>query len=214
MGLGAAHVAAEQAAAGSHLPLKASLILNPAHFSRDRQIDLCALCHSGVQRVAIKPPFSYEPGESLSHYFTPQPGPLQDRPDVHGNQVGLLQRSRCFRSSAQMTCSTCHNVHTTGQRIEAYASRCLTCHQWQSCGESHKLGASIQGKCIGCHMPLQQTDSIISVTAGEQVQATMRTHRIKVYPQAECRDSLGAHPDFTRATALDSPVSCQNHACG
>ena len=176
-----AHVAAEQAAARSRVKVADPMILNPARFSRDRQIDMCALCHSGIQRTALQPAFSYVPGQPLAHYFGSFPGSDQDRPDVHGNQVGLLERSRCFRSSAEMTCSTCHDVHTSGQSLEAYAKRCLTCHQWQNCGEAEKLGASIQSKCIGCHMPLQQTDAIISVTAGQRVQATMRTHWIKVY---------------------------------
>ena len=176
-----AHVIAAREAAASHTRLAESAILNPAHFSRERKIDQCAVCHSGIQRVALMPAFSYVPGSPLTKYFEPLPGANQDRPDVHGNQVGLLERSRCFRSSTQMTCSTCHNVHTAGQPVEAYAKKCLTCHQWQSCGQAHRLGVSIQGKCIGCHMPLQQTSAIVSVTAGVQVQATMRTHWIKVY---------------------------------
>ncbi len=180
-GPGEAHVAAERTSAATHRKAADPMILNPARFSRERQMDMCALCHSGIQRVALQPAFSYVPGEPLARYFAPLPGADQDRPDVHGNQVGLLERSRCFRSSAQMTCSTCHDVHTTGAPVEAYAQRCLTCHQWQSCGVAHKLGASIQNKCIGCHMPLQQTEAIISVTAGQKVQATMRTHWIKVY---------------------------------
>ena len=180
-GPGDAHVVAERNAALTHAHLTDTAILNPAHFTRERQLDLCAVCHSGIQRVALMPAFSYVPGSPLAKFFHSLPGADQDRPDVHGNQVGLLERSRCFRSSPQMTCSTCHNVHTTGQPVEAYAKTCLTCHQWQSCGEAHRLGAAIQGKCIGCHMPLQQTSAIVSVTAGEQVQATMRTHWIKAY---------------------------------
>ena len=31
--------------------------------------------------------------------------------DVHGSQVELLKKSRCYQSAASMTCSTCHNVH-------------------------------------------------------------------------------------------------------
>lgn len=192
-GAGAKHVAAETLAAASGVK-KASDpgILNPAHFARDRQLDLCAVCHSGIQRTELAPAFSYVPGEPLARYFTPLPGADTDRPDVHGNQVGLLKRSRCFLSSPQMTCSTCHDVHTTGQPLEAYARKCLTCHQWQSCGEAHRIGPSIASQCIGCHMPLQQTNAIISVTAGQRVQATMRTHWIKVYKtgsSAERQDS-------------------------
>lgn len=179
-GPGEQHNALERAAAGK-TKVADPAILNPAHFSRDRQVDLCAVCHSGIQRTELKPAFSYKPGEPLAEYFEPLPGADRQRPDVHGNQVGLLKRSRCFAESKNMTCSTCHDVHTMARDAAAYASKCLTCHQWQSCGEAHRIGAAIQGKCIDCHMPVQLTSVIISTTAGERLPASMRTHWIKVY---------------------------------
>ncbi len=175
------HIAVERAAAATGGKAANSKILNPSRFSRDRQIDLCALCHSGLQRRPVAAAFSYQPGEALSRYYTSLPGADTDRPDVHGNQVGLLKRSACFRSSGQMTCSTCHNVHTVGAVASSYSARCLSCHRWQSCGEAHRLGASIQKKCIDCHMPVQRTNVIVATTAGQRIQATMRTHWIKVY---------------------------------
>ena len=92
---------------------KTPLILNPAKFSRDLQVDLCAECHNGIQREALKPAFSYVPGRPLNEYFKPLPSANAEHPDVHGNQVGLLQRSKCYRSSEQMSCSTCHDVHSS-----------------------------------------------------------------------------------------------------
>ncbi len=86
-------------------------ILNPAKFSRDRQVDLCALCHSGGQREELEPAFTYLPGQPLDSYLKPNPGDAADQPEVHGNQVGLLKRSRCYLSSPTMSCSTCHDVH-------------------------------------------------------------------------------------------------------
>ena len=163
---------------------KEPLILNPRKFSRDRQVDLCAECHNGIQREPLKPAFSYVPGRPLSEYFKQLPSPDVEHPDVHGNQVGLLQRSKCYRSSAQMSCSTCHNVHTTGQPLEFYAQKCLSCHQWQSCGMSKKMGQQIAHKCIDCHMPVEETNVIVSQTAGQVVHATMRNHWIKVYAEA------------------------------
>ena len=186
-GPGEAHVAAETAAAARGGKAESTGILNPARFSRDRQVDLCALCHSGLQRKELTAAFRYVPGEPLSRYFESVSTAVEDRPDVHGNQVGLLQRSRCFAQSDTMTCSTCHDVHTVGQPVAAYAPRCLSCHTWQSCGESHRLGASIQTRCIDCHMPVQETNAIVSVTAGARVQARMRTHWIKVYAAQDAK---------------------------
>ena len=156
-------------------------ILNPAKFSRDRQVDLCAECHNGIQREALAPTFSYVPGRPLSEYFKQLPSPDVEHPDVHGNQVGLLQRSKCYRSSAQMSCSTCHDVHSTRRSAEFYSQKCLACHQWQNCGMSKTLGHKIVDQCVHCHMPTEETNVIVSQTAGQVVHAKMRNHWIKIY---------------------------------
>jgi cytochrome c554/c'-like protein len=179
-GPGAEHVARQKA--GSASASTGQAILNPAKFSRDRQIDLCALCHNGVQREAIAPTFSYLPGKPLSDYFKLLQTDSAEHPDVHGNQVGLLQRSRCYLSSPNMSCSTCHDVHAKEQPAAAYSAKCLTCHQWQSCGLSKTIGHFIANNCIDCHMPVEPTRVIISETADKVVRATMRNHWIKIYP--------------------------------
>ena len=176
-GPGADHIARQKNALASD-----QMILNPAKFSRDRQVDLCALCHNGIQREATAPAFSYKPGQPLSNYFKPMPVSTAEHPDVHGNQVGLLERSRCYLSSPQMSCSTCHDVHAREQPAAAYSAKCLTCHQWQSCGVAKKMGHDIARNCIDCHMPVEPTNVIVSETAGAEVRATMRNHWIKVYP--------------------------------
>jgi hypothetical protein len=179
-GPGAEHVAREKA--GSASASTGQSILNPANFSRDRQVDLCALCHNGVQREPIAPAFSYIPGKPLSDYFTLLQTDPAEHPDVHGNQVGLLQRSRCYLSSPNMTCSTCHDVHAKEQPAATYSAKCLTCHQWQSCGLAKTKGHSIAKNCIDCHMPVEPTRVIVSETADKVVRATMRNHWIKIYP--------------------------------
>jgi len=178
-GPGAAHVAQER----SRPKASGSTILNPAKFERDRQIDQCALCHNGTQREELVEAFSYVPGQALDRYLGANPLDASEHPDVHGNQVGLLKRSRCYLSSASMTCSTCHNVHATERAAADYSSRCLSCHRWQSCGEAKKLGIKITHNCIDCHMPLEQTNAIVSDTAGKIVRTSMRTHWIKIYPE-------------------------------
>jgi Cytochrome c554 and c-prime len=157
-------------------------ILNPARFSRERQVDLCALCHSGAQRVELEPAFSYVPGQPLEYYLKSGPVDAADQPEVHGNQVGLLNKSRCCLSSPTMSCSTCHDVHTAERPAATYSSRCLNCHQVASCNMSKTLGPKIAENCIDCHMPKQPTNAIISKTAGNEVRATMRTHWIRIYP--------------------------------
>jgi len=167
-------------------------ILNPAKFSRDRQVDLCAECHNGIQREPLAAAFSYVPGQPLSAYFKPLPSADVEHPDVHGNQVGLLQRSKCYRSSEKMNCSTCHDVHTTGRPAESYAQKCLGCHNWRSCGMATKIGHRIVSECIDCHMPVEETNVIVSQTAGQIVHATMRNHWIKVYSEVRLPRSSAA----------------------
>ena len=182
-GPGSEHVTKQKAGPVSATS-KGQEILNPARFSRDRQVDLCALCHNGIQREPTAAAFSYMPGKPLSDYFKPLPVNISEHPDVHGNQVGLLQRSRCYLSSPNMSCSTCHDVHAKEKPAAAYSTKCLNCHQWQSCGVSKTLGPSITSNCIDCHMPVEPTSVITSESAGKIVRATMRNHWIKVYPES------------------------------
>jgi hypothetical protein len=153
-------------------------ILNPARFSRDRQMDLCAWCHVG-HGVPLLATFSYMPGEPLDKYVElPQPDPNAPV-DVHGSQVELLKKSRCFQSST-MTCLTCHDVHTTQKDPAAFSGHCLNCHKV----ETHlKVGQPIANNCVDCHMPKQQTNLIVFNWNGRKVSPEVRNHWIKVYPE-------------------------------
>ncbi len=156
-------------------------ILNPAHFSRDRQVDMCALCHNGIRQEETAPAFSFVPGAPLDNYLQPNSGDVAEHPNVHGNQVGLLKRSRCYLSSPKMTCSTCHDVHAPERPAASYSSRCLSCHRVESCGMSKTMGRKIAANCIDCHMPVEPTSAIVSETAGQVVRPKLRNHWIKIY---------------------------------
>jgi hypothetical protein len=162
-------------------PSAATAILNPAHFSRDRQMDLCAWCHAGHGR-SLLPSFSYLPGDSLAKYID-LPAPDPDAPlDVHGNQVELLKQSRCFRSS-NMTCMTCHDVHATQHDLAEFSQRCLSCHKPDSATFA-RAGHPVTTNCIDCHMPKEETNMIVFDWKGTTERPQMRSHWIKVYPGA------------------------------
>jgi hypothetical protein len=155
-------------------------ILNPRRFSRNRQMDLCAWCHAG-HGTAVQTWFSYKPGEPLNQYIElPHPDP-NAAIDVHGSQVELLTKSRCF-SSSNMTCITCHDVHASQHNLAEFSQRCLGCHKVESCKVFSKLGSAIARNCIDCHMPLQETDLIVFDWKGKKVRPQVRNHWIKVYP--------------------------------
>jgi Cytochrome c554 and c-prime len=159
-------------------PATATAILNPARFSRDRQMDLCAWCHAGHGQPLL-PSFSYLPGNSLDKYIHFPPADPKTPLDVHGNQVDMLKQSRCFRESA-MTCLTCHNVHAPQHNLAEFSQRCLSCHKPDSATFA-KADHPVTNNCIDCHMPRQETNLIVFDFAGKKVRPEMRNHWIKVY---------------------------------
>jgi Cytochrome c554 and c-prime len=157
-------------------------IFNPATASRERRVDGCALCHSGARELR-RPPFSYRPGDDLDLYLEPPSEHDQPTPDVHGNQVGLLQRSKCFRSSPGMSCSTCHNVHAPQRDVAAFAQKCLGCHDTTRHPMADRIGDRLIGDCVDCHMPNRKSNAIQINTPGRQVALYFRSHQIGIYPE-------------------------------
>jgi hypothetical protein len=187
-GPGAEHVAREHAAASRQGARQAPAdlaIVNPAHLSRDRQIDLCSLCHAGAVD-ARRAPLTFQAGDNIDDYLAIQPPTPGETVDVHGNQVGAMKLSRCFTSS-NMTCSTCHDVHERPASAESYSRHCLACHQMQTCGRYPVLGQAIRTKCVDCHMPLGESDKIVSTTGGHTLRMLARTHQIAIYPDVSVR---------------------------
>jgi cytochrome c554/c'-like protein len=154
-------------------------ILNPARFSRERQLDLCGLCHAGLGK-SVQPSFSYVAGEPLNQYVE-FPAPDPNAPlDVHGSQIEALKKSRCFAFS-KMTCLTCHDVHQPQHDLASFSERCLGCHKEQSCGIFATRGKQISNNCVDCHMPKQETNLIVFDALGKRKKPEVRNHWIKVY---------------------------------
>lgn len=190
-GPGALHVERESSARPPRSGSSEQAIVNPARLSRDQQLSLCSLCHAGGG-PPIKSPMSFVVGDNIQDYLKIIP-PAFDAPvDVHGNQVGALEQSKCF-GSGKLTCSTCHNVHQTQENADVFSARCLTCHRVQACGKYRSMGQVIHGKCIECHMPVGKSNAIATANAGQSMQATMRTHRIGIYPDANLGGAVSQH---------------------
>ena len=140
---------------------------------------VCAQCHGEIGE-SVGPAFSYVPGQPLENYIRLQRPDANAAVDVHGNQVALAQRSRCYQSP-QMSCTTCHEVHTQERPAAAYSEKCLKCHKDSDCGEFARLGARIRDTCTDFDMPVQESNLIISNVNGKEIKARMRNHWIKVY---------------------------------
>ena len=175
-GAGRAHVARERSLLRW---LRPRAIINPARLPRMRQVDGCALCHNGTAPLRTEP-FAHVPGQPVEKRFDLSSPPDSGAIDVHGNQVALLERSRCFRSSG-MTCATCHDVHRQQRDLVAFSGRCLTCHAVQSCGLFPQQGQGLVGRCVDCHMPLLPSNTIVASSLGRRLQPLVRTHWIRVY---------------------------------
>jgi hypothetical protein len=158
----------------------ATKTMPPLRLSRDRQIDVCAQCHGGAGEP-IAPAFSFRPGEPLSEYVKLAEPTATDRLDVHGNQVNLLARSRCFESSPAMSCSTCHDPHAPERPAADYSARCLACHQAEQCGMVRKAGKQMASNCIDCHMPVEASNLLVLDADDVRLQAKVRNHWIRVY---------------------------------
>lgn len=169
---------------------KAKFIINPASFSRQQSIDLCALCHGGRLQKS-KPSFGFTAGDQLADYFLIDPVSVDvNSIDVHGNQYGLLKASKCFLKSKTLTCNTCHDPHKNEKGNTAvFAQKCISCHNDKHAGAvlckmAARLGPQINNNCTDCHMPKQQSMAIAVMLQGSTMPtpALMHTHLIKTYP--------------------------------
>lgn len=170
---------------------KGKYIINPASFSRQQSLDLCALCHGG-KMTKTRPSFSFAAGDALSDYFVIDTlnaiAAASQSIDVHGNQYGLLKNSQCFIRSGTMTCITCHNVHDNERgKVELFSKRCMSCHNQEHgtfCKIKPGLVSSLEKNCIDCHMPEQRSRAIVFPLSGQElpIAAMIRSHLISVYP--------------------------------
>lgn len=212
-GPGADHVAFHEAHPASK---SGEAIVSPARLSHERQMDLCAQCHSNA--ITYRgPAFSYVPGEPLdAHFRTVSTRHPED--DHVANQVSYLRESECFKNSETLTCTTCHNPHksrSTGPK--SAQSACLSCHQAADCGERTQLPAAVQDNCVGCHMPVSKKVQVFFWTEAEDFVPPVNRweHRIGIYPAAEKELLLAWHraqdDDRSRAEAERLAAELSEH---
>jgi hypothetical protein len=167
---------------------EAKFIVNPAKLTRERQLDLCALCHGG-QLSKTTPSFTFSAGDTLTNHFSLRNTVMNaGNIDVHGNQFGLLSLSKCFIKS-NMTCTSCHGIHEKEEgKLDVFSQRCQTCHSnghEKLCKMTTTVGSVITKNCIDCHMPKQPSHAVAVFLQGatSPTPALLRTHYIKIYPE-------------------------------
>ena len=153
---------------------------------RQKQIDVCAACHSRRSPLTekIDPSLPYSDQfelELLSPITYHHDGQIKDEVFVYGS---FLQ-SKMFH--AGVTCTDCHKPHSMELKIEGN-SLCAQCHKPQvfDTPKHHHHQTSSEGsQCVNCHMP----------ETNYMVVDPRRDHSIKV-------------PSPSLQTELNSPNTC------
>lgn len=172
---------------------EAKYIVTYKSLSRSQKIDMCAVCHSGNKFPMLQSIFGFRPGDTLANFMLTQfPGaaiPDTTVPEVHGNQIKLLAKSKCFIMS-NMDCSTCHNTHVNDRGNNmVYAQHCMTCHSEANHNFCKMVTPStvsfFENNCTTCHMPAQPSKAIVVQTSETKnnMPCTVVNHRIAVYPE-------------------------------
>ena len=162
-------------------------IVNPAHLTLERRLDVCQQCHLH-STVSIlregRTAYDFRPSQPLAEYVaffgSDEPAP-ESSVDVISHAERMRQ-SACFVGSQAlerpMDCTTCHDPHE-GFRTEGpeyFNETCRTCHEVSSLQAALPEGASAEhtdaGNCFACHMP--------KVEAEGTPHASFTDHRIRV----------------------------------
>ena len=138
--------------------LRAADIVNPAHLSTARQLDVCVQCHesSFSNLRAGRGEFSYRPGEPLGAYrvnFVGEP-PEPDRFILLAHPERMV-RSACWKGSGgKLVCTSCHDPHASSfdQPASWWDGKCKACHDDHPCTETATARAAQGDHCVTCHM--------------------------------------------------------------
>jgi len=168
----------------------AKYITRMGSLSRQQQLDLCGVCHSGNDREAQRSLFDFVPGDTLSHFYFPAfGGSASAELDVHGQQLQLLRRSKCFISS-DLACGTCHSAHGVAV-VATTVTQCVRCH-----GNSAHVTAVLKeteqrkrdfnltsSSCVDCHMPMTASRVIVlnGGAGAKPLPYLLRNHTIAIY---------------------------------
>jgi hypothetical protein len=131
----AAHVASEGAVSG----------LSWRDVGQQEAINRCAQCHRRAE-------------EQGSESITPENVDI-----VRFQPVGLVQ-SACYRRSAGMTCTTCHDPHRPMEDQDSLGIwQCVQCHDPEH-DDQTMCGAGRTDACLDCHMPRRRMDAPLQFT--------------------------------------------------
>jgi predicted CXXCH cytochrome family protein len=190
-----------------HVATKGSAaVLNPEKLAPNLRDSICLQCHLEAEITVNQPGrtlYDFHPGAEISddvmHF-------------VHRDAVGAggratsqweaLLQSACKRSSGdRLTCTTCHDPHSSPsvqESVAFYRNKCLACHTDARFATAHH---SEQPDCASCHMPRNATQDI----AHEQV----TDHRIQI-PNAATLRGIGEKDHTEELVAVRGKANARN----
>ncbi len=142
-------------------------IVNPAHLSLERRLDICQQCHLNATVSILREgrtAYDYRPAQPLQEYMALFAAAGQDDEIEVISHADRMRQSPCFIQTQSwerpMDCLTCHNPHE-GFRDAGPAYFDDTC---RSCHAVNELQASMPdlelreehtatSNCFSCHMP-------------------------------------------------------------
>jgi tetratricopeptide (TPR) repeat protein len=152
-------------------------LVHPGRLSRERQMDVCAQCHSNAM-IGRDPAFSYRPGEPLdSHFRTLLASGIEN--DHVADQAKYLRQSKCFQKTKTLTCVSCHDPHRPTD-VSKVQSSCQQCHQAAECRELPSVPEAIRGSCVDCHMPRYDRVEVKFHTREERYVFPMQPHNHRI----------------------------------
>lgn len=173
-GPGELHVERRLAGQGDSIGVDPTIV-NPAHLSLDRRIDVCQQCHLHGTVSLLRDgrhPFDFRPSQSLDEYMSvfsqESDDPSAIRVVSHGDR---MMQSPCFLGSAEsarpMDCMTCHDPHQGFRDFDhTYFNRtCTGCHavselQSSFAGAEQQAVHAAGANCFSCHMPRVETEDV------------------------------------------------------
>ena len=160
-------------------------IVNPSKLTPERQLDICALCHSGVGQEK-RAAFTFRPGQDLSTYLIRNTVSTPIRSEEVGGWLAnkLFKQSKCFAKSSEATCSTCHDVHRNETGVAEMSQKCGKCHRDTQCPQYTTLGDQTADLCVDCHMPDQASRRLRIHRTDDTLSPLYRNHRIAIYKEA------------------------------
>ncbi len=171
-------------------------IVNPAHLSLERRLDVCQQCHLHTTVSMLRDgrgAYDYRPSRPLSEhmafYVSDAPDAGEDEQEIDViSHADLMKQSACFietQDRAQpMDCTTCHNPHEAFRRSgpDYFNATCMTCHapaalQAALPTEALRTTHAEDAHCFSCHMP--------KASVAGTPHTTLTDHRIRVVREQE-----------------------------